>query len=671
MYTPFPGRFYRTGRDASVRHGKELVSNTHEWLYSQDKVRYMKETFDVKLVEEMKYYTPSPEYKRNSWIGDYQKAYEEFLADPDAFWSRMAQQLDWIKPWDAIKEWNYPYAKWFVNAKLNITANCLDRHVNNQRSNKVALIWRGEGGVERIYTYQKLLSHVMRFANALKKIGVKKGDRVCIYMPLVPEQVIAMLACARIGATHSVVFGGFAASALNLRIQDAEAKVVITADVAVRRGKAIQLKAIVDEALINAPTVEHVIVLRRKDPPVDLHPTRELDFYAVMEGVSDECPPEVMDAEDPLFILYTSGSTGKPKGVVHTCGGYMVGTYYTSKYVFDIKDNDIFWCTADPGWVTGHSYIVYGPLAVGATVFITELTPDYPDAGSWWNLIQEQKITIFYTAPTAIRTFMKVGEAWPNKYNLNSLRLIGSVGEPLNPEAFEWYYHVIGKDRCPIVDTWWQTETGMLLITTMIGEKMRPGFAGKPIPGITADVVDKSGIPVPANTMGFLVIKSPWPAMLRTLYKDDERYRKYWYTIDNLYTAGDLAVKGNDGYIMILGRSDDIIIVAGHNIGTAEVESALVSHKAVAEAAVIGKPDPIKGNSIKAFVILRVGFQKSDNLIQDLVHHVRTTLGPIAVPQEIDFVDKLPKTRSGKIMRRVLKAKEMGMDPGDISTLEE
>jgi len=631
----------------------------------------MAENFDVKLVEEMKYYTPNPEYKRNSWLGDYQKAYDEFLADPDAFWSNVAHQLDWIKPWDAVKEWKYPYAKWFTNAKLNITANCLDRHVNNNRRNKVALIWRGEGGAERIYSYQKLLSHVMRFANALKKIGVKKGDCVCIYMPLVPEQVIAMLACARIGATHNVVFGGFGAAALNLRIQDAEAKVVITADIAIRRGKAIQLKAIVDEAIMDAPSVEHVIVLRRKEPLVDIHPTRELDFYAVMEDVPEDCPPEVMDAEDPLFILYTSGSTGKPKGVVHTCGGYMVGTYYTSKYVFDIKDNDIFWCTADPGWITGHSYIIYGPLAIGATVFISELTPDFPDAGSWWSLIQEQKITVFYTAPTAIRMFMKMGEVWPNKYNLKSLRIIGSVGEPLNPEAFEWYYHTIGNDRCPIVDTWWQTETGMQMITTMIGEKMRPGFAGKPIPGVTADVVDKSGKPVQSNTMGFLVIKSPWPAMLRTLYKDDERYRKYWYTIENCYTAGDLAVKGKDGYIMILGRSDDIIIVAGHNIGTAEVESALVSHKAVAEAAVIGKPDPLKGNSIKAFVILRVGHNPSENMTQDLLHHVRTTIGPIAMPQEIEYVDKLPKTRSGKIMRRVLKAKEMGMDPGDVSTLEE
>jgi acetyl-CoA synthetase len=630
----------------------------------------MTEDFDVKLVEDVKSYSPDPEYRKNSWMGDYQQAYAKFLADPDGFWERMAQELDWIKPWDKVREWNYPYARWFTNARLNITANCLDRHVNNHRRNKVALIWRGEEGRERIFTYQKLLSQVARFANALKKIGVKKGDCVCIYMPLVPEQLIAMLACARIGAIHSVVFGGFGAAALNMRIQDAGAKVVITADISIRRGKAIQLKAIVDEATLNSPTVEHVIVLRRRAPGVDLNET-ELDFYEMMEGVSDNCPPEVMDAEDPFFILYTSGSTGKPKGIVHTCGGYMVGTYYTSKYIFDIKDNDIFWCTADPGWITGHSYIVYGPLAAGATVFISELTPDYPDAGSFWNLIEEQKITIFYTAPTAIRMFMKMGESWPDKYDLSSLRIIGSVGEPLNPEAFEWYYRVIGKMKVPILDTWWQTETGMHMITTVLGEPMRPGFAGKPIPGIEADVVDKNGNPVQPGTGGLLVIKSPWPAMLRTVYKDDERYRKYWYTIDGVYAVGDLAVKGKDGYIMILGRADDIIIVAGHNIGTAEVESALVSHHAVAEAAVIGKPDAVKGNSIKAFVILRVGNQPSDRLRQDLLHHVRTTLGPIAMPHEIDFVDKLPKTRSGKIMRRVLKAKEMGIDPGDISTLEE
>ncbi len=630
----------------------------------------MTEDFDVRLVEDVRSYIPDPQYRKNAWMGDYQKVYSEFLANPDAFWEKMAKELDWIKPWDKVKEWNYPYAKWFTGARLNVSANCLDRHVNNSRRNKVALIWKGEEGRERIFTYQKLLSQVARFAKGLKKIGVKKGDTVCIYMPLVPEQVIAMLACARIGAVHSVVFGGFGAAALNMRIKDADAKVVITADITIRRGKAIQLKAIVDEAIINAPTVENVVVLRRREPPVDLH-EKELDFYEMMEGMPDVCPPEVMDAEDPFFILYTSGSTGKPKGIVHTCAGYMVGTHYTSKYIFDIKDNDTYWCTADPGWITGHSYIVYGPLAVGATVFITELTPDFPDAGSFWNLIEEQKITIFYTAPTAIRMFMKMGESWPDKYDLSSLRIIGSVGEPLNPEAFEWYYRVIGKSKTPILDTWWQTETGMHMITTMIGETMHPGFAGKPIPGVVADVVDKDGNSVKPGTGGLLVIKSPWPSMLRTVYKDDERYRKYWETIPGVYTVGDLAVKGKDGYIMILGRSDDIIIVAGHNIGTAEVESALVSHHAVAEAAVIGKPDVVKGNSIKAFVILRVGNTPSDRLKQDLLHHVRTTLGPIAMPHEIDFVDKLPKTRSGKIMRRVLKAQEMGIDPGDISTLEE
>jgi acetyl-CoA synthetase len=630
----------------------------------------MTEDFDVRLVEDVKSYTPDPQYRKNAWMSDYQKTYAEFLKNPEKFWETKAKELDWIKPWDKVLEWNYPYAKWFTNARLNISANCLDRHVNDSRRNKVALIWRGEEGRERIFTYQKLLSQVARFANGLKKLGVKKGDGVCIYMPLVPEQIIAMLACARIGAVHNVVFGGFGAAALNMRIQDAGAKVVITADISIRRGKAIQLKAIVDEAVLNTPSVETVVVLRRRDPPVDLH-ENELDFYELMAGLPDTCPPEVMDAEDPFFILYTSGSTGKPKGIVHTCGGYMVGTYYTSKYIFDIKDNDTYWCTADTGWITGHSYIVYGPLAVGATVFMSELTPDYPDAGSYWKLIEEQKVTIFYTAPTAIRMFMKMGEVWPNKYDLSSLRIIGSVGEPLNPEAFEWYYDVIGKKKCPILDTWWQTETGMHMITTMIGEPMRPGFAGRPIPGVEADVVDKDGNSVKPGTGGLLVIKSPWPAMLRTVYKDDERYRKYWYTINGVYAVGDLAVKGKDGYIMILGRADDIIIVAGHNIGTAEVESALVSHHAVAEAAVIGKPDAMKGNSIKAFVILRVGHEPSDKLKKDLLHHVRNTLGPIAMPHEIDFVDKLPKTRSGKIMRRVLKAKEMGIDPGDISTLEE
>jgi acetyl-CoA synthetase len=628
--------------------------------------------FDVKLVESTVRYTPDPAYKKNSWLRDYEKSYQEFLKDPDVFWEKIARDLEWIQPWDTVSEWKYPHAKWFLNAKLNITANCLDRNVKNHRRNKVALIWRGDEGTERVYTYQKLLIEVSRFANGLKKLGVEKGDRVCIYMPMVPEQIIAMLACARIGAIHSVVFAGFGVTALNTRIKDADAKIVITADISIRRGKAIPLITIVQEAVLNAPSIEHVIILRRRrEPPVDIRPDFELDFYSITEGMSDYCPPETMDAEDPLFILYTSGSTGTPKGVVHTCAGYMVGTYYTSKYVFDIKENDIFWCTADPGWITGHSYIIYGPLAVGTTVFITEMTPDYPDSGIWWKLIQEQKINILYTAPTAIRTFMKMGESWPDKYDLSSLRILGSVGEPLNPEAFEWYYRVIGKNRCPVVDTWWQTETGMHIITTMVGETMRPGFAGKAIPGVEVDVVDKDGNPVLPGTGGFLVIKKPWPAMFRTIYKNSERYLQYWNTIKDCYAAGDLAVKGENGYIMVLGRTDDIIIVSGHNIGTAEVESALVSHHAVAEAAVIGKPDALKGKSIKAFVNLILGNKPSEKLKQDLTYHVRMTLGPIAVPHEIEFVEKLPKTRSGKIMRRVLKAKEMGIDPGDISTLEE
>jgi acetyl-CoA synthetase len=406
-------------------------------------------------------------------------------------------------------------------------------------------------------------------------------------------------------------------------------------------------------------------------PQMELFSEIEVDFYEIMEDVEKECEPEVMDSEDPLFILYTSGTTGPAKGIVHACGGYMVGTYYTTKNMFDIKESDVMWCTADPGWITGHSYIVYGPLAMGATILISETTPDYPDPGVWWSMIEEFDVTIFYTAPTAIRMFMRMGEEWPEKYNLSSLRILGSVGEPLNPEAFEWYYRVIGKEKCPILDTWWQTETGMHMLTTAVGEPMKPGFAGRPVPGIVADVVDENGEPVPAGTGGFLVIKEPWPSMMRTVYNNDERYRQYWSTVKNYYTAGDLAVKDEDGYIMILGRSDDVLIVAGHNIGSAEVESALVSHEAVAEAAVIGKPDPLKGDSIKAFIILRMGYTASDKLKLELVYHVRMNLGPIAIPSEIEFVESLPKTRSGKIMRRLLKAQELGQDPGDISTLED
>ena len=623
--------------------------------------------------KDAKYYTPDPSYRVHSWMGDYTWTYNEFVKDPEKFWDHIAQKLHWFSPYDKVSEWNYPYAKWFVNGKTNITYNCLDRHVLGDRRNKVALIWKGERlDEERVFTYRQLYREVQRFANGLKKLGVGKGDRVCIYMPVIPEQIIAMLACTRIGAVHSVVFGGYGAAALNQRITGAGAKIVITADMAIRRGKAIPLMHVIEEAIIDAPMVEHLIVLRREQrTPVELHSEMEIDFYEVMADVDADCPAEVMDSEDPLFILYTSGTTGAPKGIVHTCGGYMVGVYYTTKYIFDIKEHDVYWCTADPGWITGHSYVVYGPLSVGATVLIAENTPDYPDPGVWWKIVEEYGVNILYTAPTAIRMFMKLGREWPDKYNLSSLRVLGSVGEPLNPEAFEWFYHVIGKDRCPIVDTWWQTETGMHMVTTVLGEPMRPGYAGKSIPGVVADVVDKEGKSVEPGKSGFLVIRQPWPAMMRTIYNNDERYRKYWETIPGCYVVGDLAIRGEDGYIMVIGRSDDLIIVSGHNIGTAEVESALVSHKAVAEAAVIGKPDPLKGNTIKAFVTLRVGHTPSDKLKNELIYHVRITLGPIAMPSEIEFTDSLPKTRSGKIVRRILKAKEMGMDPGDISTLDD
>ena len=629
----------------------------------------MAETFAVKL-EERCYY-PDPRCKAAAWTPDYTRAYSEFLHDPDGFWDQVARELDWFEPWDRVKEWNYPYAKWFVNGRLNIAYNCLDRHVTGGRRDKPAIIWHAESGEQQVLTYEALHHEVMRFANGLSSLGVGKGDRVCIYMPLVPEQIVAMLACARLGAVHSVVFGGFGADALAMRINDADAKVLVTADVGYRRGKTIPLREIVNDALTRTPCVEKTVVLRREIPAADLDPAREVDYAELVARAAPDCPAVSMDSEDPLFILYTSGSTGAPKGIVHTCGGYMVGTYYTARHDFDIKETDVLWCTADPGWITGHSYIVYGPLAVGTTVVIAEGTPDYPDPGAYWQLVQDLGVTIFYTAPTAIRMFMRYGAEWPAKYDLSSLRVLGSVGEPLNPEAFEWYYHAIGGGRCPIVDTWWQTETGMHMITTMIGEPMRPGFAGKPIPGAVVDVVDRRGNPVPPGTGGFLVIKEPWPSMLRTVHGNDERYRTYWNTIPGCYTAGDLAVKDEEGYIMVLGRADDLIVVAGHNIGTAEVESALVSHEAVAEAAVIGKPDALKGNVIKAFVTLRVGATPGDGLVDELTRHVKKSLGPVAVPAEIEFMDRLPKTRSGKIMRRVLKARELGMDPGDISTLEE
>ena len=629
----------------------------------------MAEDFDVRLGT--KTYLPDPSSLQKTALGDYREAYQRFMDDPDRFWDEKARELDWMKPWDGVLSWNHPYARWFSGGRLNITANCLDRHVKNGRRNKLALIWRGEDGSEEVFTYRQLLRAVMRLANGLKRLGVTKGDRVCLYMPLVPEHVVALLACARIGAVHSVIYAGFGAEALHSRIRDAEAKVVITADVGYRRGKSIALKSIVDEAVRNAPSVERIVVLSRDRSPLELYSEMEVDYYAIQEGVDDFCPPEEMDSEDPLFILYTSGTTGQPKGIVHTCGGYTVGVHYTCKYIFDIRENDVHWCTADPGWITGHSYIVYGPLSVGATVVITETVPDYPDPGVHWSIVEDLGVTIFYTAPTAIRMFMRVGEEWPERYDLSSLRILGSVGEPLNPEAFEWYYRVIGGNRCPILDTWWQTETGMHMITTPLGQPMKPGFAGLPIPGVVADVVDRQGEPVPAGQGGLLVIKRPWPSMMRTVYNNDERYRSYWNQIRNYYTVGDLAVRDEDGYIMVLGRADDIIIVSGHNLGTAEVESALVEHEAVAEAAVIGIPDEIKGQTVKAFVTLIRGYEPGPKLVSELIYHVRMTIGPIAMPSAIEFMDTLPKTRSGKIMRRVLKAREMGVDPGDISTLEE
>ena len=602
---------------------------------------------------------------------EFDEMYKRSIENPEDFWAEMAEkELHWFKKWDKVFEWNYPKYQWFIGGKLNITYNCLDRHVENGRRNKLAYIWVDEDGNEKKYTYGELLDLVNKIANGLKELGVKKGDRVVIYMPLVVEQLASMLACARIGAIHSVVYAGFSSNALRMRIEDAKAKVVITSTWTKRRGKKIDLKSVVDEAVDGLDFVENIIVLQREGDEFELG-EKEIDFNEWIKNKSTHCEPEIMDSEDPLFILYTSGSTGKPKGVLHTIGGYNLYTHITTKYVFDIHEDDIFWCTADPGWITGHSYMVYGPLSVGTTSVVAEGAPDYSNPGRWWSIVEKYKVNVFYTAPTAVRLFMKYGEEWPKKYDLSSLRILGSVGEPINPEAWIWYYENIGRSQCSIVDTWWQTETGGHMITTVPAYPQKPGKAGKPFFGIEADVVDKEGNPVEPNKVGYLVIKKPWPSALRTCWGEPERFEKYWNEIGNYYFAGDMATKDEDGYIMILGRADDVINVSGHRIGTAEVESALVSHPAVAEAAVIGKPHEIKGESIKAFVILKQGYQSSESLAKDIKMHVRHELGALAVPDEIEFVEKLPKTRSGKIMRRVLKAKELGMPLGDISTLED
>jgi acetyl-CoA synthetase len=607
-------------------------------------------------------------------IAQYERMYREASEDPEKFWGRIASELHWFKPWDKVLEWDAPWAKWFSGGLINLSYNCLDRHVATWRKNKAALIWEGEPGEVRTLTYQQLLSEVCKFANVLKGLGVTKGDRVAIYMGMTPELPIAMLACARIGATHSIIFGGFSANALVDRINDAEAVAVITQDASYRRGAEVPLKAAVDEALASCPSVNNVVVYRRTGSDVVMQSGRDHWWHDLMENASDKCEAERLDAEHPLYILYTSGTTGKPKGVVHTTGGYSVGTYITAKWVFDLKDEDTYWCTADIGWVTGHSYIVYGPLQNGATSVMYEGAPNWPQLDRFWQIIERHKVNVFYTAPTAIRTFVKWGEQYPRKYEMSSLRLLGTVGEPINPEAWMWYREVIGRDRCPIVDTWWQTETGMIMITPLPGAiATKPGSATRPFPGIVAEVVNRQGEPVPPGSGGYLVIKKPWPSMFRTIYGDPDRYvKQYWSEIPGIYFTGDGARRDEDGYFWVLGRVDDVINVSGHRLSTMEVESALVGHPKVAEAAVVARPDELKGQAIAAFVTLEAGTKPSPELKEELRQWVAKEIGALAKPEEIRFSDTLPKTRSGKIMRRLLRElATSGEVKGDTTTLED
>ncbi|WP_219471174.1 acetate--CoA ligase [Nonomuraea rhizosphaerae] len=599
-------------------------------------------------------------------------AYTQAAADRLAFWEGAADRLTWAKRWETTLEWNAPFAKWFIGGELNVAYNCVDRHVEEGRGDKVAYYWEGEPeGDTRVLTYNDLKSEVSKAANALLELGVRKGDRVAVYMPMIPELPIAMLACARIGAIHSVVFGGFSATALKSRIDDADAKLVITADGGYRRGNPSALKPTVDEAVAQCPQVEHVLVVRRTGQNVAAT-DKDVWWHDLVERQSDQHTPEPHDAEDPLYILYTSGTTGRPKGILHTTGGYLTQTAWTHDAVFDLKpDKDIYWCTADIGWVTGHSYIVYGPLANGATSVIYEGTPDTPHRGRFWEIVQKYKVTLLYTAPTAIRTFMKWGDDIPAKYDMSSLRVIGSVGEPINPEAYVWYRENIGGSRCPVVDTWWQTETGAVMISPLPGVTSgKPGAAMRPLPGIVADVVDDQGNSVPNGGGGFLVIREPWPSMLRTIWGDDQRYiDTYWSRFEGMYFPGDGAKKDEDGDLWLLGRVDDVMLISGHNISTTEVESALVSHPKVAEAAVVGATDPVTGQAIVSFVILRGTAEESDDIAADLRNHVAKTLGPIAKPRQILVVPELPKTRSGKIMRRLLRDVAENRSVGDVTTL--
>ncbi len=629
------------------------------------------------LLKENRSFPPPEDFAQQANLND-PEIYTRAAEDPEAFWADVARGLDWFRPWEQVLHWEVPFAKWFVGGKLNACYNCVDRHVRTARRNKAAIIWEGENGESRVLTYWDLYREVNRFASVLREhFGIRKGDRVCIYMPMVPELPIAMLACARIGAVHTVVFGGFSAESLKERINDCQCRLVITADGGYRRGTVIPLKRSVDEALQECPSVEGVVVVRRLGLGLTdatfthMQEVRDHWWHRVIEDVSPRSDCEEMDSEDLLFILYTSGSTGKPKGIVHTTGGYLTGVYATTKWVFDLKEEDVFWCTADCGWVTGHSYLVYGPLANGATIVMYEGAPDFPDRDRFWAICEKYGVTVFYTAPTAIRAFMKWGTEHVEKHDLSTLRLIGSVGEPINPEAWMWYHQNIGGGRCPVVDTWWQTETGHILISPLPGiTTTRPGSATFPLPGIEADVVDEAGQSVPLGGGGYLVLKRPWPGMLRGLYGDPERYREvYWSRYGTMYFAGDGAKRDEDGYFWLLGRVDDVMNVAGHRISTMEVESALVDHPAVAEAAVIGKHHDLKGQAISAFVTVKDGFKAGTELQDELKEHVVKKIGAISRPDDIIFTSELPKTRSGKIMRRLLRDIAEGRALGDTTTL--
>ena len=625
------------------------------------------------LLDEERLFPPPDECSRNANMAD-PDIYQRAAKDPEAYWAQAAESLEWMRKWDRVLDWNPPIAQWFVGGKLNVSVNCLDRHVRGWRRNKAAFIWEGEPGEERVLTFADLYREVNRFANAMKRLGVQKGDRVTIYMPMIPELPIALLACARIGAPHSVVFGGFSAESLRDRINDAQSKLVITADGSYRRGQIVPLKRNVDAALKDCPCVEKVVMVRRigDAAPVAVDETRDVWWHRVVENVPAYCEPEPMDSEDPLFILYTSGTTAKPKGILHTTAGYILGASLTHKWVFDAKEEDVYWCSADIGWVTGHSYIVYGPLANGTTGVLYEGSPDWPDKDRWWAMVAKYGVNVFYTAPTAIRAVMKWGESYPAKHDLSTLRLLGTVGEPINPEAWMWYHEKIGQGRCPIVDTWWQTETGSIMISPLPGlTTTKPGSATFPLPGIDADVVDEAGNSVPLGGGGYLVLKSPWPSMARTIYGDPKRYEEtYWQRFGkNVYFAGDGCKRDEEGYFWLLGRVDDVMNISGHRLSTMEVESALVDHQEVAEAAVIGKKDDIKGEAIAAFVTLKEGAEGNAGKVDELKKHVVQKIGPIARPQSVYFTAELPKTRSGKIMRRLLRDIAEGRALGDTTTL--